>query len=577
MSSQILDEALQDYRLQLNDLLHNLGRLAVDLNNRSLEDTIDRLRRNVSEPFLFVVVGEVKAGKSSFVNALLEAEVCAADIEPCTDTIQQIVYANSQFVSQVEPSLRKIGLPIEILKDISIVDTPGTNTIVAEHQIITERYIPNSDLTFFVLFAKNPYQKSAWDFLDFVSMEWRKKVVFILQQADLLKPADLETNIERVRAYANQKQIKSPIVFATSAEHEFNGEKETSGFAAVRNYIKEMVSSGEGYRIKLRSVSGTTQKIIDSMSTDIQTLQTQLEVDQQTVYNIQSKIEAGRNRSRYEVENLAERLVGRYDTISARIKREFRESLSVFSVIRRSFAGIFNKEASMQTWINDFQERCERELKSSLEEVSNEGSQHFVDGIRQLLEGVTQELNTIQSSKVPNSSISIKILERRQEVIESVKSKVNQLFTDEGLGLFLSSNADNLAAEVVGGAFVAVAGMVLKIIQFTVAEAILDAIGIAFAGIGVVMFAAGIVWQRNRIISRFEEALDSEKDRFREEVTDRLNQKLSLIYEEVERIFVQFYDYVERETADVKPILEHYQTIQTNAHQVFSRMNSQLG
>ncbi len=577
MSSQILDEALQDYRLQLNDLLHHLGRLAVDLNNRSLEDTIDRLRRNVSEPFLFVVVGEVKAGKSSFVNALLEAEVCAADIEPCTDTIQQIVYAHNQFVSQVEPSLRKVGLPIEILKDISIVDTPGTNTIVAEHQIITERYIPNSDLTFFVLFAKNPYQKSAWDFLDFVSAEWRKKVVFILQQADLLKPADLETNIERVRAYASQKQIKSPIVFATSAEREFNGDQETSGFVPVRNYIKEMVSSGESYKIKLRSVSGTTQKIIDSMATDIQALQTQLEVDRQTVYNIQSKIEAGRNRSRYEVENLAERLVGRYDTISARIKREFRESLSVFSVIRRSFAGIFNKEASMQTWINDFQERCERDLKSSLEEVSNEGSQHFVDGIRQLLEGVTQELNTIQASQVPNSSISIKILERRQEVIESVKSKVSQLFTDEGLGLFLSSNADNLAAEVVGGAFVAVAGMVLKIIQFTVAEAILDAIGIAFAGIGVVMFAAGIVWQRNRIINRFEEALDSEKDRFREEVTDRLNQKLSLIYEEVERIFVQFYDYVERETADVKPILERYQTIQTNAHDVFSKMNSQLG
>ncbi|NJO78805.1 MAG: hypothetical protein HC827_09930 [Cyanobacteria bacterium RM1_2_2] len=577
MSSQILDEALQDYRLQLNDLLHHLGRLAVDLNNRSLEDTIDRLRRNVSEPFLFVVVGEVKAGKSSFVNALLEAEVCAADIEPCTDTIQQIVYAHNQFVSQVEPSLRKIGLPIEILKDISIVDTPGTNTIVAEHQIITERYIPNSDLTFFVLFAKNPYQKSAWDFLDFVSAEWRKKVVFILQQADLLKPADLETNIERVRAYASQKQIKSPIVFATSAEREFNGDQETSGFVPVRNYIKEMVSSGESYKIKLRSVSGTTQKIIDSMATDIQALQTQLEVDRQTVYNIQSKIEAGRNRSHYEVENLAERLVGRYDTISARIKREFRESLSVFSVIRRSFAGIFNKEASMQTWINDFQERCERDLKSSLEEVSNEGSQHFVDGIRQLLEGVTQELNTIQASQVPNSSISIKILERRQEVIESVKSKVSQLFTDEGLGLFLSSNADNLAAEVVGGAFVAVAGMVLKIIQFTVAEAILDAIGIAFAGIGVVMFAAGIVWQRNRIINRFEEALDSEKDRFREEVTDRLNQKLSLIYEEVERIFVQFYDYVERETADVKPILERYQTIQTNAHDVFSKMNSQLG
>jgi ribosome biogenesis GTPase A len=576
MSSPILDQALQDYRWHLNELLHSVQRLATVINNAKLQETVSGLRKNIAEPFLFVVVGEVKAGKSSFVNALLEAEVCATDIEPCTDSIQQIVYSENRYMTQVEPNLRKIGLPIEILKDISIVDTPGTNTIVAEHQIITEKYIPNSDLTFFVLFAKNPYQKSAWDFLDFVSAEWRKKVVFILQQADLLKPADLETNIERVKEYANQKQIKSPIVFPTSVERELQGDREHSGFDAVRNYIKQMVASGESYKIKLRSVGGTTQKIIDSLAGDIQMLQVQLESDKKVVASIQQKIQTGRTRSRYEVENLADRLVGRYDSIASRIKREFRESLSVFTVIRRSFAGIFNKEASMQTWINDFQERCQRDLKYSLEEVSNEGAQHFVDGIRQLLEGLTHDLNQVQTSQIPNSSISIKVLERRQEVIESVRCKVERLFSDAGLVDSISTNADNMAAEIVGGAFAAIAGMVLHIIQFTVAEAILDAIGIAFAGVGVVIFAVGIAWQRNKIIQRFEQALDNEKDKFKVEVTERLNQKLSLIYEEVERIFVQFYDYVERENQEIAPILEQYQTIQTEAQQLFGKMATQL-
>lgn len=568
MSSQILDQALQDYRWNLNELLHRVQRLATSLSNQRLQDTVAGLRRNLTEPFLFVVVGEVKAGKSSFVNALLEAEVCATDIEPCTDSIQQIVYAEDRFVTQVEPNLRKIGQPIEILKDISIVDSPGTNTMIAEHQIITEKYIPNSDLTFFVLFAKNPYQKSAWDFLDFVSAEWRKKVVFILQQADLLKPADLATNIERVREYASQKQIKAPIIFPTSAEQEQAGDREYSGFEPVRRYIREMVSSGEGYRIKLRSVGGTTQKIIDDLASDIQALQVQLESDRKTARSIQQKIEAGRKRSRYEVDNLAERLIGRYDSIASRIKREFRESLSVFTVIRRSFAGLFNKEASMQAWINDFQERCQRELKTSLEEVSNEGAQHFVDGIRQLLDGVSQDLNNIQNSYIPNHSISLKVLEHRQSVVDSVRHKVNRLMEDEGLSQSLSTNADNMAAEIVGGAFVAISGMVLHIIQFTVAEAILDAIGIAFAGVGVVLFAVGIAWQRNQIIQRFEQALDQEKDRFKQEVTERLNQKLSLIYEEVERIFVQFYDYVNREEQEISPIVEQYSAIQTEAQKL---------
>ena len=574
MSSQIVDQALQAYRINLDHLLWAVQQLAADINNSGLRETIENLRRNINEPFLFVVVGEVKAGKSSFINALLQAEVCETDIEPRTDSIQQIVYAEARFVQQIEPNWKKIGLPIAILKDISIVDTPGTNTIIQEHQIITERYIPNSDLTFFVLFAKNPYQKSAWDFLDFVSAEWRKKVVFILQQADLLKPEDLEKNIQRVKEYAYLKHVQSPVIFTTSAEQELTGDPLQSGFQEVRDYIKSMVSSGESYKIKLRSVSSTTQKIIDALAEDIRVVQQQLEADQRTVDSIKHKIAAGQKRSRYEIDNLVDRLVGRYDSISARIKREFRESLSVFAVIRRSFVGIFNQNASMQAWIEGFKEHCQRELKSSLEEVSNEGAQHFVDGVRQLLEGLTQDLNNVQTTQIQSSSISIKILERRQEVIEGVKCKVNRLFSDQGLIHSLSANADNMAAEIVGGAFVAVAGLILRIVEFAVAEAILDAIGIAFAGIGIVVFAVGIAWQRNQIIQRFEQALDSEKDRFQRDVTDRLNQKLSLIYEEVERIFIQFYDYVEREEQEVGPILERYQAIQQEAHSLLTQMST---
>lgn len=74
----------------------------------------------------------------------------------------------------------------------------------------------------------------------------------------------------------------------------------------------------------------------------------------------------------------------------------------------------------------------------------------------------------------------------------------------------------------------------------------------------------------------FERALDSEKDKFRQEVTERLNQKLNLIYEEVERIFVQFYDYVDRENQEITPILESYRTVKIEAQDLFSKMATQL-
>ncbi|WP_017297939.1 dynamin family protein [Nodosilinea nodulosa] len=571
MASQIIDEKLHAYRDSLDRLLERVQALATHINNANLQRTTHNLRRNINEPFLFVVVGEVKAGKSSFVNALLDAEVCATDIEPCTDSIQQIVYADEEFVEQVEPSLRKIGRPIPILQDISIVDTPGTNTVIAEHQIITERYIPNSDLTFFVLFAKNPYQKSAWDFLDFVSAEWRKKVVFILQQADLLRPADLATNIERVKEYAYQKQIKAPIIFPTSAALEQEGDTANSGFEPVRQYIQAMVSSGESYKIKLRSVSQTTQQIIDLLNGDVEALNQQLAVDRATAQNIRGKIDAGRGRSRYEINTLADRLAARYEVISARIKRDFRASLTVPMVVRRSFVGLFNEESSMQAWIDDFQARCARDLRASLEEASNEGAQHFVDGIRQLFDGLNQDLENVKVQRIESSHISLKVLERRQEVIESVRAKVDNLLMDQGFGDMLVTQAGDMANEIVGGAILAVSGTILHAIQFAVAEAIMSAIGIAFAGVGVIVLGIGILWQRNRIIAKFEQALDNEKTRFQEEIASRLNEKLGLIYEEVERIFTQFYDYVEREEAAVQPVIDQYTAIQQEAAGLFGK------
>lgn len=52
--------------------------LARTLGNPSLSAEIDQLSASALKPFLFVIVGEVKSGKSSLINALLEAPVCGA-------------------------------------------------------------------------------------------------------------------------------------------------------------------------------------------------------------------------------------------------------------------------------------------------------------------------------------------------------------------------------------------------------------------------------------------------------------------------------------------------------------------
>ena len=63
MDNLIVNQELARYQSGLDSLLSQLQVFATDINSQRLQITIRNLQANINEPFLFVVVGEVKAGK----------------------------------------------------------------------------------------------------------------------------------------------------------------------------------------------------------------------------------------------------------------------------------------------------------------------------------------------------------------------------------------------------------------------------------------------------------------------------------------------------------------------------------
>src|SRR6516165_9458382 len=158
--------------------------------------TINHLQSLVSglhEPFLFVVVGEVKSGKSSFLNALFGQEFCKVDVLPATDKIYLFKYGDQERDVPISESLTERYRKEPFLRDFNIVDTPGTNTIVPSHQEITTTFIPSADLVLFVFSVTNPWAASAWEFLRLIGKRWKKNIVFVIQQADLRTPEEIAT------------------------------------------------------------------------------------------------------------------------------------------------------------------------------------------------------------------------------------------------------------------------------------------------------------------------------------------------------------------------------------------------
>src|ERR1700756_2519714 len=99
-------EKYLELRSQLTTALESVIALAYQIG--APEDTLHNLRSlvaNLGQPFLFVVVGEVKAGKSSLLNALFGREFCKVDVLPATDRIYEFKYGEKEYDVRISDHL----------------------------------------------------------------------------------------------------------------------------------------------------------------------------------------------------------------------------------------------------------------------------------------------------------------------------------------------------------------------------------------------------------------------------------------------------------------------------------------
>ena len=76
--------------------------------------------------------------------------------------------------------------PVDLLRDLHIVDTPGTNAVLREHEALTTEFVPRADLVLSITSADRPFTESERQFLDRVRA-WGKKIVFVVNKVDILE------------------------------------------------------------------------------------------------------------------------------------------------------------------------------------------------------------------------------------------------------------------------------------------------------------------------------------------------------------------------------------------------------
>ncbi len=560
--SRILNQQLQQYRFQMVEVVKDLHQMAIDINNTSLSEMVSDLRNRIHEPFMFVIVGEVKVGKSSFVNALLETdkEVTKVAPDPCTDTIQQILYGKKEQTLVINPYLKKIFYPVDILKEIAIVDTPGTNTIIEHHQEITERFIPGSDLIVFVFEAKNPYRQSAWDFFDYIHKDWQKKVIFILQQKDLMKADDLKTNINGVIKQAEKKGISNPNVFAVSAMQEQEGD-ENSGFQAVRAFIRDNITGGQAPVLKLTNNLETAQNVSKRIASGLEILSEQYQADLAFRNDITETLNEQAAKSQKQVDILVANMSDSYDNITLKTEKKLREGLGFFTLLRRTFAAVFSKKESSKAWLDEIAKNLETDLNTSLTEKLNNGVGDIADNIQQMLKIIDMKIRNSKTVLKDNQHIFTDLSERRANVLRDLQNEFSAFInkSENFADASMFPEEDNFSPNIATGSGLAAIGVILAAVTqgmvFDITGGVLTVIGLAISSFTVSS-------KRKQLFEDYNEAITKGKTALQTDITHRLNDYINTIKEKIDRNFDDFDALLEIEKRQVTEYSNRFENVQ---------------
>lgn len=281
-------EALEDLRRQLAqgapDLLTAAG--VGGKTAKGSEGLLGDALRALDEAFLVVVAGEFNSGKSTLINALLGKALLPSGVTPTTNEVSILRNLDGPGAEDAEKEREADGLFVwnvrgsNLLQNVNIVDTPGTNVVLQRQQRLTEDFVPRADLVLFVLSSDRPLSDSEVQFLEYVR-QWDKLVVFAVNKKDLLST---EEELEEVLDFVKDNVsgllgVNSPEVLPVSARSALNAKVESGGsaealiasadwrqsnFAGLEQRVFDsLVTGGSGARLKLKtplSLAGALQE-----------------------------------------------------------------------------------------------------------------------------------------------------------------------------------------------------------------------------------------------------------------------------------------------------------------------------
>jgi small GTP-binding protein len=539
-SEQVVDERVRRLIESEKQLLIDLKSLASSGDHSEDVRRLTDIIAGIDELFLLVVVGEFNSGKSSFINALFGQKARVEGPVPVDDRITILKYGTEEEERPLSPFVTEKRLPIEFLRDISLVDTPGTNSVIKQHQEVTEDFIPRADLVLFTTSIDRPLTESERQFLSFIQ-KWGKKIIIVLNKIDTKDEAEIAEVIRFVDDKCRELLGFKPLIFPVAAKLALGAKLGAhprdwtrSRFEELEDYIFNKLSERERLQLKLLSPIDSAQTVAKKLQEEYSGKFQLLSEDAAKISNLEEQLAA----ARVELHSNFQKFVLKVDGLIV----ELRDS-GVDFLDRNVRVRNINLLRSETRFLEEFERQVLKDWREKMDQNVNESVDWIVRSNMQLWNNMLEYFNT----QVRKSDYDSKIIGRvggqfiydREEIHgrirQEAETRIQSLDHREEVRRVIGSSLTALQQSFGLGAGAVGLGYILASVFTTT---LLDVTGITAA---TFLFAASffiLPYKRKRAIEEFRSKVEKLRadmgSVFQEKSADEINRAIEKIEESLE-------------------------------------------
>ncbi|MCA1730180.1 MAG: dynamin family protein [Actinobacteria bacterium] len=554
---QILDERWRQVADRERALLEHLGEFLESFGAPPDDISLVRLKlTDLEELFLLVIVGEFNSGKSAFINALLgEDELSREGVTPTTDRITVLKYGEQPTERERREGVLEKEHPNEFLREVAIVDTPGTNAIIRHHEELSRGFVPRSDLVLFVTSSDRPFTESERGYLELIR-DWGKKIVLVVNKVDLLRG---EEDQEQVRLFVEEGVrsmlgLKPPIFFVsaylarkaktTGPGVEADAILKASGFEELERYVTDLLDEEGRVRLKLESPLGIVEELVRRYGLSIDERMSLLEEDFKMSENVESQLDLYKEDIKRDFEARMSEIENIILQMNERGDEWFEENIRLVNI----------RELVQR---NKVQERFQREVVADTEKLIDERVEELIDWMvdRNLKQwrAIVEYVNRRRQAKYDEhviGEVGDNFEYNRSQLLQSVGKNATDVvqrydreYESQQLALSLQGAVAQTAAVEVGALGLGAAAVAI----FTTAAADITGVTAALliAGLGLFILPN----RRRKARAEFREKTEALRERLSEVVRRQFDTELNRSVERMRDAIAPYTRFVRTEHA----------------------------